>query len=199
MTAHTPVWTPAQYKKIAKRAHQFCDETDDAHLAELVVCGLAHAVRNTSNSKKFEPHKTVSVNGIDIDTKIAPLITEMWKAGIKTLMSCEDGIPANFCWILFKTQLDANKFISIAVQEPASDKNKVWQRIQGFGGEVDTLWQYSWKPHLVTCNAVSEDVSVRFPLSDLEYIEDMFQKYNENSESKEKPTVVNKKRKTTKK
>jgi hypothetical protein len=55
-----------------------------------------------------EPHhKTVCLNGVDIDEKIAPIIKAIWDAGIPTMRSCQD--LNEFVYIAFENLRDAMK------------------------------------------------------------------------------------------
>lgn len=57
----------------------------------------------------------IEVEGWDqayIDEGIAPLIEEMWRAGIATWMSCEDN-PAGYIWLVFEHQVHLEKFLNI--------------------------------------------------------------------------------------
>ena len=70
-------------------------------------------------------HKTVKLwnneydDFIDIDTRIAPLIYEIWEADIETTMSCEDNWPDIFddkdrcIWIEFGSEENLTKFLDI--------------------------------------------------------------------------------------
>ena len=51
---------------------------------------------------------------VDIDIKIAPLIFELWEAGIKTNNSCQEDIRHDgYAWISFNSGKDFEKFVSI--------------------------------------------------------------------------------------
>jgi hypothetical protein len=73
-------------------------------------------------------HATVRVKAggfsADIDRTIAPLIREIWRAGIATVQSCEDPLggwddqPPGKAWVLFASGGDAEKFLRLAC-EPA--------------------------------------------------------------------------------
>jgi hypothetical protein len=54
----------------------------------------------------------------EIDAAIAPLILELWKAGIDTYQSCQ-GNPLGWIWLPFPTSLDMERFLSLAAGEPA--------------------------------------------------------------------------------
>lgn len=48
----------------------------------------------------------------DIDKAIAPLIEELWKADIDTVMSCQENEPG-IIWIEFAETYDAERFLNI--------------------------------------------------------------------------------------
>jgi len=64
------------------------------------------------------PHPTVTVEVgdrcADIDILIAPLIEAMWKAGINTMMSCQEAEPGTV-WIEFDGLTDLRNFLDRVV------------------------------------------------------------------------------------
>ncbi len=64
-------------------------------------------------------HKTTTINGIDIDKSIAPLITELWLRGVRTYESCGGG-KLNIAELGFK---DVTDFVAQgnSVSNPESD------------------------------------------------------------------------------
>jgi len=48
----------------------------------------------------------------EIDEQLAPLIRESWKAGIQTIMSCQETDPG-LAWIDFESVNDLVKFLNI--------------------------------------------------------------------------------------
>ena len=58
-----------------------------------------------------------------VDKGLACLILELWKAGINTVQSCEDGLN-NLTWIQFATSRDAEKFVDIAWGHVPSDDTR---------------------------------------------------------------------------
>ena len=78
-------------------------------------------VSNVSSSKfvaktTSTKHPTVRIiygdQEADVDKQIAPLIKEMWKAGIETYQSCQDN-PPGWIWIQFMSSHELEKFLSI--------------------------------------------------------------------------------------
>lgn len=76
-------------------------------------------------ARRIEPHKTVHImwgqwEG-DIDEGIAPLIHELWKAGLLTLNSCEENQPG-IMWIEFADVPAAETFLDIVTEyDPSPD------------------------------------------------------------------------------
>jgi hypothetical protein len=68
--------------------------------------------------KNIESHKTTHIKyeniEADIDTEIAPLIKELWKADMPTLASCECNIDDKV-WIQFDNPYTAAYFLSIVL------------------------------------------------------------------------------------
>jgi len=185
-----PAWTPAQYRRIEERADEFFYATDDASLAQVVTCGMRHAFRNTRNSGTGRRHKTVRVENVDIDVKLAPLIKEIWAAGIRTSMSCEDNVPANYCWIEFTDQNELARFLDAVTNNLSSaDDTEVLlgSRIQQLTNEFELQWLYQYNPIFdERTKKMTTEISVRFPCSDLECVWRCMQKHN----NKEKMRAV---------
>src|SRR5215469_241505 len=140
----------------------------------------------------------------EVDEELAPLIQALWKAGIDTLLSCQENRPG-VAWICFPTARDAKNFLdAVAVYPDRKDLRTVggrlyvgdvpfWEtlygRITGCGTDGD--WQYdvnvdNWgvDEDLVngevvqTCIGPADfefSVSVRFPRTDLPLILDRLQ------------------------
>ena len=57
----------------------------------------------------------------EIDEALAPLMQEIWRAGIATTMSCQKAIPG-FSWIEFESTTDLARFMDIVVAfDPDAD------------------------------------------------------------------------------
>ena len=79
---------------------------------------------NTLNASQSKPvskarstkHQTVRISHedqeADVDKQIAPLIKQMWKAGIETYQSCQDN-PPGWVWIQFASSHELERFLSI--------------------------------------------------------------------------------------
>jgi transcriptional regulator with XRE-family HTH domain len=105
--------SPARLARL-ERGEQCPDERTRMKLEQVFGCTLY-----------LRPHKQVTVevgkNKEDIDEGIAPLIREMWVAGIDTVMSCQqDGHGS--VWIEFEDLEDIMAFFTIVARyEPGPD------------------------------------------------------------------------------
>ncbi len=79
---------------------------------------------------------------VEIDAGLAPLIEEIWKAGISTYMSCQE-VSEGIAWIEFDTVQDLLKFLNIAtVFEP--ENNSIYNRAQYLNtdGIILPIWEF---------------------------------------------------------
>lgn len=151
-------------------------------------------------------HETARVewggHSAEIDRAIAPLILEIWKAGIRTANSCEDNVPRGFIWIQFPTAQDAERFLSIIGEyedeEPAPSR---YRRMMG-EGEWPDEWRYAvgledWAvDHEADADGWivekrTQDrptlrlwVSIRFPSADCEWVTQRITDYNARAEGR---------------
>ena len=133
-------------------------------------------------------HKMVPVeySGLSalIDEGIAPLIRELWKAGIVTLMSCEENRPG-WMWIDFAHVTAAEHFVSIVARYETGIES-LYNRIRGewepLTGDLVGKWQYAVSPMDVAVEESETDghieeacvgpsvflftLSIRFPKAD---------------------------------
>lgn len=88
----------------------------------------------------------VRVNGQDayVDEGIAPLIREMWRAGIRTLMSCQED-AFGLVWLNFDCPSEATKFMNL-VAEYEEEPDSLYQRMLGHYAEVANTWEYDVLP-----------------------------------------------------
>ena len=79
-------------------------------------------------------HKTVHVKvGLfeaEIDEEIAPLIEEIWKAGMGTTNSCQENQP-DVAWIEFYSSIDAAEFLDVVAGEYSDEFDSLYNRIRG--------------------------------------------------------------------
>ena len=116
-------------------------------------------------------HKTVRVqwNGMDaeIDEEIAPLILELWKAGLMTMMSCQDS-PEGWVWLQFPFVVFAEAFMDLIEKE--SGIAGLWQRWRFDVYPVtrpETHFGDYPKELMPKGSSLRFAVSVRFPKADL--------------------------------
>lgn len=133
---------------------------------------------------KTSHHREVRVqwDGLDaeIDEQIAPLILELWKAGLMTLMSCQDN-PEGWVWVQFPLVVFAEAFMDLMEKESGISPFDLRHR-----------WKYDIYPitlHEALFGDYPEElmptgpslrftVSVRFPKADLPAILNTMVKHN---------------------
>jgi len=171
------------------------------HVGEL--CDICNAPLSTVDSEDESDddrkHKAVYVRVGDqeaeIDAAIAPLIREMWEAGIETVMSCqEDG--NGLVWIEFPSEEDLANFLDM-VADYDPDPNALYNRIvHDFTGAIDPEWIIEVSPVDFGAEWLTDDddntvdishsgttdlgfwYSVRFPPSDLPVVLKRVRRYN---------------------
>jgi hypothetical protein len=79
-------------------------------------------------------HKQVHIEGYgqdaEVDELIAPLILELWRCGIHTSMSCQEG-PDGFVWVYFPDTVEAKGFLQIVAPEYDPDPEGLYHRVLG--------------------------------------------------------------------
>ncbi|MDQ3920279.1 MAG: hypothetical protein M3348_17590 [Acidobacteriota bacterium] len=125
----------------------------------------------------------------EIDVLIAPLILEMWKAGIETLMSCQSAFKK--VWIQFPDVSEVEKFLNIAggdfdhhrrgsLYDRLSDqwfvKNQRFYNARCWEYEVGII--DFGKDQQEDCPFFSLYINVRFPKRDLPAVLERMQRYN---------------------
>jgi hypothetical protein len=89
-------------------------------------------------------HRQVWIRGCgqeaEVDEGIAPLIKEMWRAGIRTFMSCQEGAHG-FVWLNFDDPQEALRFLNVvAVYNP--DPDSMYKRMLGHDYGKPNNWIY---------------------------------------------------------
>ena len=99
-----------------------------------------------NNNPQKRKHKTVKVRvgtwQADIDEAIAPLIRQLWLAGIETDMCCQkDGW--GLVWIQFSAEVDIIKFVN-AIAEYEAEADTLYQRMNPASSRSlpTDEWQY---------------------------------------------------------
>ncbi len=135
-------------------------------------------------------HKTIHVNigdlEADIDEMLAPLVKEIWKAGISTANSCQENQPG-VAWIEFFSSIDATEFLDIVAGEYSDEFDSLYNRIRGewsrTSDPVQGKWQFDIHPVDMSIRQWYVDdnidekptgapefifrVSIRFPCTDI--------------------------------
>jgi len=134
---------------------------------------------------------------IPIDTMIAPLIVEIWKAGWKTDLSCQDNYPKGYIWIDFRYSHHLEKFLNVILKGEMED---ISVADNCFSFEyVPNSWKFKFHnyPHFAShtheessfdsdasieaepIKRVSTSVALRFPQTDLSFVYDKLVKHNQ--------------------
>lgn len=138
-------------------------------------------------------------NTIEIDVGIAPLIYEIWKAGIHTNNCCEANMSAHeavdekdpecqvdYIWICFDGDRHLHKFLTIVFNNIDED-GQIYKRAFNISGNNRFRWTYDI--HIDNDNDdftnYDDDFpreinnSIRFPDIDYQFILNKFHEYNE--------------------
>jgi len=166
-----------------------------------------HNVKNNKNDRAYErfmdyrkqpekykyQHKTVKLwnvfyeDYVDIDKNIAPLIDELWEAGIQTSNSCENNTPEMYnykdtcIWISFQSMEDVKRFMQIVyigIPRKGTFTNRIIGRSHKFNWEysywIDTSYKNRSPKNIFVANDRIRDIevghSLRFPGSDYCYV-----------------------------
>jgi hypothetical protein len=110
-----------------------------------------------SASTRKRKHKTVHIRHgdleADVDRQIAPLILEMWRAGIETYQSCQ-AAPRGWIWVQFDSQVALERFLNIVgIYEP--DKKSLHERARYGYDRITSKRRGQWE-----YVAVVDDLSV---------------------------------------
>ena len=104
---------------------------------------------STANDTRLHATVVVEHGGrkVALDAMLAPLIREIWLAGLATIMCCQEIAPG-VAWIEFEDFGDFKRFLDLVVVfEDASDA--VYDRAVSYfcAPEPEGLWQYTLTPH----------------------------------------------------
>ena len=140
------------------------------------------------------PHKTVLLHyqneDVEIDEVLAPLIQEIWKADIVTMMSCQE-TESGIAWIEFDSMDDLLKFLNI-VSEYEEGVDTLYNRInhQLTGDITKPIWHYQvnlqdldeYEPDREDGGLVDflATVGIYFPHEDLPIIFERIQAFNQH-------------------
>jgi hypothetical protein len=146
---------------------------------------------NTYSEAAMSEHETKLIKFEDqqaeIDVDIADLVLNLWKLGLRTSNSCQDGVPKGFAWIEFCSAWDAEMFLNL-VAEYSEEPGSVYDRMtRAWGDETPLDWRYDCyrrdfgvneeelNDHEVTTSFSGThdfrlSISVRFPRKDLHFV-----------------------------
>lgn len=138
----------------------------------------------------------------EVDLEIAPLIEEIWKAGLWTWNSCQNCVEGRV-WIQFSHVEDGQRFLEIVAAEYDPDPWSLYQRIRCHWTPGDVDWEIFERDHQWHYEAVSPrddnvvfdpeqsadleilgppsisfSLSVRFPREDLDEVYRRLQAFN---------------------
>ncbi len=139
----------------------------------------------------------------EVDEGIAPLIAELWKADIDTVMSCQDNLGR--VWIEFSSAVDAERFLDIVAGDYSADVHSLYNRVTGEYEDEDWrtfraehAWRYDCHPldyngpliddageieqPAASERAIVLNVSVRFPKYDLDEVLSRMRAHNIDAE-----------------
>jgi hypothetical protein len=174
------------------------DSTTEKRLDQVIGTDMVSMVGEGNGYHKMV---VVEYRGLSawIDEGIAPLIRELWRAGIDTVMSCEENRPG-WMWIEFAHATGAEEFLSI-VARYETGIDTLYNRIRhGWDpGEGDLLgqWEYDALPTDLAVTETEKDgyieescsgrsrflftFSVRFPATDYPTLLARMTKHNRNA------------------
>lgn len=141
----------------------------------------------------------------EIDVEIAPLIEQIWTAGIETTNSCQENQPG-MAWIEFLTAIDAADFLNAVAGEYSNEFDSLYNRIahgwEPLASRPVGWCEYSLHPWDASVEQkwVNEDeideaptgppefvfsVSVRFPRTDIPLLIERMRASNESDRGAE--------------
>jgi hypothetical protein len=87
----------------------------------------------------------------DVDEKLAPLILELWRAGIDTMRSCQRHSATRKVWITFAEAVGAETFLNIVSGSNRDGRRQKWARRESwYFGQYDPdsgpLTPDAWSP-----------------------------------------------------
>jgi hypothetical protein len=172
-------------------------ETLNYEGVEMNVCVETEQVWTTCHPQVRVKHGPLEA---DVDVEIAPLIKELWRAGVDTVMSCQDN-TAGRVWIQFFSSQSLERFLNI-VGEYEEGEGSLYDRIQS-ADDCTTRpdrggWWYSLCPSDVACDEEDDHdeeagadewlepqfaacLSVRFPRADLPTVLQRLKQFNRMS------------------
>ena len=116
-----------------------------------------------SSAKHHEVHVTFGDQHADIDKAIAPLVKEMWRAGIVTSQSCQDS-PSGWIWLEFVSSFALEKFLNIVGDYDSAVGSLHDRMLHGYdrlGGPRVGQWRFEAIVHDLGVNIVEDGAEER--------------------------------------
>lgn len=170
-------------------------ETNDVNIGTPTPGSSSGGSPTTSGAQICHPQTLVVVPGFDeaeVDHEIAPLVYALWRAGLRTRLSCQANGPEDaYVWVQFDSAEDAQGFLDRTVGRYDREEESLYQRAAGVW-DAGQLWLYSCEPvdrnltlqyladgsldeqHLTRFGDWAFAVSVRFPRADLLEVQRLF-------------------------
>ena len=143
-----------------------------------------------------QPHRQVKLHYnhelVEIDEDLAPLIQEIWRANIKTIMCCQE-VQDGIAWIEFESIRDMLKFLNLTVNFDGDHKDSLYNRVytQNLSGTLLPDWEYQINlmdigehdpDRQVGGNVLFEaTVGIYFPQHDISHLLKQLSEINQNS------------------
>jgi hypothetical protein len=160
-----------------------CDSRLINELYWAIKCNEGSQYTKPKYNENF--HKQVKIYNpfykcnIDVDIKLAKLLSGLWKHNIETNNSCQDNVPKGYVWLCFDHNSDFDNFIRIInnyilINITDYDKQDDYlRRIESCGSHFEDCWDYKFVMDTDELD-FTVNISVRFPIRDLEFVEKIF-------------------------
>lgn len=101
---------------------------------------------NETETQRPHPTKLIAVGDqqAEVDVELAPLIEQMWRTGICTMMCCQETDPG-IAWIEFDSIDDLMRFLNLVVWYE-SEPDSLYARVnsQRFAGTQAGCWEFQF-------------------------------------------------------
>lgn len=146
--------------------------TDLPYISDSLYRDISYMIKKTRDGRKSsKQHETVKTydprtrRWYNIDKNISELLQNMWYAGIRTSLSCEDNVPKTYIWISFPADSDLRKFLNIVFLGDSHDI-PTFNRALGGSEDYENTWRYTTVQYVEMSNTDSSS-----DLTDTESVE----------------------------
>lgn len=192
----------AEMAEVARRMDEWLPRMHSGEIALLYQQDRDHTgdigatANGVSDVKRSSQHKQVRIQvgdyEADVDEELAPLIEQLWRAGLRTVLSCQENRPG-VAWIMFATQDDLCRFLDIVAEYDPED-GSLYRRVSQRTSAEEGCWEYDL--HLEDAAVYEEEMddsiidwhdgeacfyfsaSARFPRTDLPMLLDRMVRHN---------------------